>query len=159
MIRPPKPAAMTLNLAPMVDVMMCLIIFFLVASKMVTMSDRVDRPWAIAADEVEGANLGNRVTISVARANDQDLEAVYIISDWDGQQVVERELQAGDVAGLLQSRASAAARDGHALRCVINADKRVCYKHVEVVLRGCGLAKIGDVVFTAKKGLDPKAPT
>src|SRR5690606_38234353 len=37
--RIPKPANMTLNLAPMVDVMMCLIIFFLLGSRLVAERD------------------------------------------------------------------------------------------------------------------------
>jgi biopolymer transport protein ExbD len=148
---------MTLNLAPMVDVMMCLIIFFLVASKMVTASTRIDMPWAEAAKLVEGSELGERVTITVARADERDDEATYVITDWDGQQVVERTLRVDEIPGLLQARARLAEREGHPIRCVINADRMVMYKHVEVVLRGCGLAKIGNVIFQANKGRDPEA--
>lgn len=159
MKRPPKPANMILNLAPMVDVMMCLIIFFLLAAKMVAAEHYpVDLPWAIAAREVEPGDLGARVTITVRRAAESDEKAEYVVVDWDGQQVVERVLASGEVESLLSARAARASRENQTLRCVIRADRMVMYKHVEVVLRACGLAKISDVVFTANTGVDPKEP-
>ena len=159
MMRPPVPARMTLNLAPMVDVMMCLIIFFLLASKMVAAEHYpVDLPWALAAKEVDASDLGTRVTITVRRAPDCDDEAEYVVVDWDGERIVERVLLPSEVDTLLQARAARAARENQKLRCVIRADRTVMYKHVEVVLRGCGLAKISDVVFTANAGSEPKEP-
>ncbi len=159
MIRPPRPTRMTLNLAPMVDVLMCLIIFFLLASKMAAAEHYpVDLPWAVAAKTVEAADLGARVTITVRRAGDGDDEAEYVIADWDGERVVERVLQPGEVDALLQARAARAVREHHKLRCVIRADARVMYKHVEAVLRACGLAKVSDVVFTANAGQGPEEP-
>lgn len=151
--RPPKPASMTLNLAPMVDVMMCLIIFFLLASKLAD-EFPVDLPWAIAATQVEGSDLGNRVTITIRRVDAGDAVAEYVVRDWDGQQVVERQLLPAEVTELLSLRAERAAREGHKLRCVIRADRLVQYKHVEVVLRGCGLAQISDVVFGVLEGAE-----
>lgn len=156
--RPPRPTSMTLNLAPMVDVMMCLIIFFLIASKLAGQFP-VDLPWAAAAEVVEGADLGDRVTISVRRVAEGDQVAEYVVRDWDGRQVTERVLQPNEVEGLLVVRAAQAARDERPLRCVINADRMVMYRHIEVVLRGCGAAKIRDVVFAAQKGEPPEEGT
>jgi len=157
--RPPQPVRMTLNLAPMVDVMMCLIIFFLLASKMVA-AERypVDLPWALAARQVEAGDLGQRVTITVRRAHDTDEVAEYVVVDWDGRQIVERVLQPGEVEALLAARAARATRENQTLRCVIRADRRVMYRHVEHVLRGCGLAKIRDIVFSVNEGSPPEKP-
>jgi len=159
MNRPPKPTSMTLNLAPMVDVLMCLIIFFLLASKM-TDAERfpVDLPWAIAAKEVDQSDLGARVTITVRRSGDRDDVAEYVVVDWDGKQIVERLLMPGEVEGLLKTRAVRARRDEQAIKCVIRADELVRYEHVEVVLRACGLAKIANIVFSANKGMNPEEP-
>lgn len=159
MTRPPKPVRMTLNLAPMVDVMMCLIIFFLLASKMVAAEHHpVDLPWAIAARNVEANELGTRVTITVRRARGGDDQAEYVVVDWNGERVVERVLQPGEVDALLQARAARATHENQKLRCVVRADRMVMYKHVETVLRACGLAQIRDVVFSANAGNDPKEP-
>lgn len=153
MKRPPRPVDMTLNLAPMVDVMMCLIIFFLLASKLVAVeNDPIRLPWAVAAQELDPTELGQRVTITVRPAAGGGDGAEYVVADWDGQQVVRRALQPEEVEGLLAARAARAGREGTKLRCVIRADEQVMYKHVEVVLRGCGRAKIADVVFSANKG-------
>ena len=51
--------------------------------------------------------------------------------------------------------AKRAAQDGEELRCVIRADQEVMYRHIEVVLRGAGLAKIGKIVFAANSGEEP----
>jgi biopolymer transport protein ExbD len=157
--RPPKPVRMTLNLAPMVDVLMCLIIFFLLASKMVAAEHyAVDLPWALAARTVEASDLGTRVTITVRRARGGDDQAEYVVADWDGTRIIERLLAPGDVEALLQARAARAARDSQKLCCVVRADRLVMYKHVEVVLRACGLAQVRDVVFSANAGSEPKEP-
>ncbi len=147
---------MTLNLAPMVDVMMCLIIFFLLASKMVSAQYRIEPPWAVAAKEVDAGNLGNRVTITVGRSPENENEPAYVVTDWDGKQIVDRMLRPDELDGLIRTRAGRAAAEGQKLRCVIRADQLVKYEHVEAVLRACGRAKVSDVVFTANKGEEPK---
>jgi biopolymer transport protein ExbD len=157
--RPPQPVRMTLNLAPMVDVLMCLIIFFLLASKMAAAEHyAVDLPWALAARNVEASDLGTRVTITVRRSHGGDDQAEYVVADWDGTRIVERRLAPGDVEALLQARAARTGHAGQKLRCVVRADRLVMYKHVEVVLRACGLAQIRDVVFSVNAGSEPKEP-
>lgn len=149
--QPPQPVSMTLNLAPMVDVLMCLIVFFLLASKMVAAEHYpVNLPRAIAAREVEQAELGARVTVVVRPADASGAEAEYVVIDWSGEAIVERVLQPSEVTTLLQGRAARAEREKQKLRCVIRADENIRYEHVEVVLRGCGLAHIADVVFPAE---------
>ena len=157
LFRVPKPVGMTLNLAPMVDVMMCLIIFFLLASELVSAERHpVALPWADAAKNVERSELGTRVVINVRRAKDSDTAAEYVVADWDGEKVIERVLAPEQVADYLLSRAARAQRDREELRCVIRADREALYRHVEVVLRGCGTAHIANVVFSANKGSEPE---
>ena len=156
--RPPKPAEMTLNLAPMVDVLMCLIIFFLLASELATRETFVNLAHARAAKVVKPSELGQRVTITVRRAADRDEQAEYVTVDWDGQRIVERVLSPADMENLLRVRGARAAADKQELRCVIRADEAVRYEHVEVVLRACGTAKIAHIVFAAYKDAGPKEP-
>ena len=157
LFKPPKPVGMTLNLAPMVDVMMCLIIFFLLASKLVDAQHRpLNLPYAQAALEVGRGELGRRVVINVRPSADDPLRADYIVEAWDGQNVTERVLQLDEINAYLQARADRAAEQRTDLRCVIRADQDVAYGHVEVVLRACGLAKIAKVVFSARSGQEPE---
>jgi biopolymer transport protein ExbD len=152
MFKPPKPTNMDLNLAPMVDVMMCLIIFFLLAAKLVSAEHfKVDLPWAAAAQIVDSHELGARVTISIRKAADDGTSAEYVVADWDGERITERVLPPDGVEGLLRARKKRAEQDKQELRCVIRADQDVEYQHVEVVLRACGLAKVSKVVFSANK--------
>ena len=157
LFRPPKPVGMTLNLAPMVDVMMCLIIFFLLASKLVDAQHRpLNLPYARAALEVRRGELGPRVVINVRPSDDDPLRAEYIVKAWDGRSITERMLQPEEIGEYLQARADRAAALKSDLRCVSRADQDVAYGHVEVVLRGCGLAKIAKVVFSARAGVEPE---
>jgi biopolymer transport protein ExbD len=147
---------MALNLAPMVDVMMCLIIFFLLASKLVSAEQYpVHLPYAVAAKEVDAGDLGSRITIGVRRSEQDENVAEYVVVDWDGQNIRERVLPPGQLDALIAARARRAAGGGVRPCCVIRADKEVTYEHVEAVLRACGLAKISDIVFAAKSGVDP----
>ena len=158
MFRMPQPACMTLNLAPMVDVMMCLIIFFLLASKLVDAEHYpVDLPWAVAAQEVESQELGARVTINVRKASGDDDRAEYVVVDWDGENIVERVLAPENIESLLRARATRAVAANQEIRCVVRADRDVQYQHVETVLRACGLTKISNIVFSANQGLEPES--
>lgn len=162
MFKPPRPASMGLNLAPMVDVMMCLIIFFLLASKIVSAeSQPLQLAYAVAAQEVDRAEFGLRVTINVrpsrtGNENEAEFVVVDFVMDDEGAQIRERMLQPADLNRYLQGRANRARKNGEELRCVIRADKQVMYQHVEVVLRGCGLAKIAKIIFSTNKGLEPE---
>ncbi len=155
---------MELNLAPMVDVMMCLIIFFMLASAMVSAENRpLNLPWALAAKELEKHELGNRVVINVrpAAQNPEATEYVVVRLEPSGagdMALVERVLTAGDVEPFLKASAARAAGAKDELRCVIRGDRDVMYKDIEVVLRGCGMAKIAKIVFSAQEGTEPAAP-
>lgn len=155
--RPPEPAPMTLNLAPMVDVMMCLIIFFLLASRLATEQFPIQLPWAAEPEVVKPGALGERVTITVRPVAEVDDVAEYLVADWDGRRVANRVLRARDVQGLLAARAERARKSDDTIRCVIRADRNVLYKHVEVVLRACGRAGVEHIVFPVQKGTDPHA--
>lgn len=159
MKQPPRSVNMTLNLAPMVDVMMCLIIFFLIASQLATAEFDVDLPWAAGAKVVERSELGNPVTIGVRRAADGSDAAEYLVADWDGEQVVHRTLTPEALDALLMKRARLAQGSQDTLRCVIYADQDVEFRFVERVLRACGVAQISKIVFPAHKGLPPELAT
>lgn len=147
---------MTLNLAPMVDVMMCLIVFFLLASKLATEHFPVQLPWALSAKVVDQSALGDPVTITVRPAPEGGESAEYVMTDWDGRQIVERRLLPQDVEMRLKARAALARKANQTPRCVIRADREVMYQDVEVVLRACGLAGISKIVFPARMGEEPE---
>ena len=79
MKRPPQTTGMDLNLAPMVDVIMCLLIFFMLATNLVQNENSpIDLPVAAAAKDAEKQDLGNRVVVNVRPLGDPDSgEAVF----------------------------------------------------------------------------------
>ena len=156
----PQPVRMELNLAPMVDVMMCLIIFFLLTAVLVNAENRpVNLPWAQAAEEKERKELGQRVVINIRPSLDDERIAEYVTvrpvaRPGGGLDFVENPLTADQLNEFIQKVAKEKAdliKKGE-FRCVIRADQEVMYRHIEVVLRACGLAKIGKITFTANKG-------
>lgn len=157
MLRPPRPVNMTLNLAPMVDVMMCLIIFFLLASKLVTAERQpLELPVARTAEQFDPSGLKQRVVINVrpsappAGEPTADNEGVsYVVIDWDGRTIVERLLAPEDIAPLLAGRSAQARQDSTEASCVIRADRRVPYRVVQVVMKAAAQAGIRKLVFSA----------
>ena len=154
----PKPVSLTLNLAPMVDVMMCLIVFFLLASQLIDAQHRpLKLAFAQSAEELVQRASGPRVVLNIRPSPDDAERAEYVVQGWDGQRITDRVLAADQIATYLQNRAGQTDATDGALRCVIRADRNVKYEHVEVVLRGCGLAKIAKITFGANAGRDPEA--
>lgn len=166
--RIPKPANMTLNLAPMVDVMMCLIIFFLLGSRLVAERDQaIALPYAASAREVPRDELGMRVVVHVraaerrgadggpvdrapAGAEGAGVEGPYVVHGWDGERIAKFVLSEAGMTDYLRRQAERVGAQVDELRCVIRADRDVRYGEIEAVLRGCGLAKISRVVFSAQ---------
>lgn len=134
--RPPQPTALTLNLAPMVDVMMCLLIFFMLATKMVERENvRIDLPAAATAQDAASTEFGNRVVIG-------------IVADEQGEPAYQYR---GEPASLddVARRLKAAGSIDPELNCVIRADRALEYRHIEVVMRACAEANIRRITFAA----------
>jgi biopolymer transport protein ExbD len=142
MTKPPPATRLTLNLAPMVDVMMCLLIFFMLATKMVERENSsIDLPVARAAKDAEKQALGNRLVINIRDAALQGGEgAVYLVS--------EEPLSLAQVFDRLQTE-SAMDPD---VNCVIRADRHLPYKFIQAVMAGCAKAKIRNITFSAARG-------
>jgi biopolymer transport protein ExbD len=159
--KPPKPVSMELNLAPMVDVMMCLIIFFMLASTLVSAENlkEIKIPWAVSAKEVEKKEMGNRIVINVrpdAAGGPSGFVVAAPTTLPDGTfDIAQRELKPEEVGDFLKTQAVKAGDQLGEMRCIIRADENAKYSDVEVVLRGCGLAKIAHIVFSAHAGQEP----
>jgi biopolymer transport protein ExbD len=145
---------MTLNLAPMVDVMMCLIIFFLLATKLVDAQMRhVELPYAKSAHELTRSEMGARIVLNIRPGKTGQTE--YIVNTWDGQAIGERALTPEEVVGYVAQKAARAVEDKEELRCVIRGDREVPYGDIEVALRACGLARVQKVIFSANSSESP----
>jgi len=142
MKKPPATTAIGLNLAPLVDVIMCLLIFFMLATRMVQRENsRIDLPLATAAREADKQALGSRVVVNIPRSISENLaDAAYLL---DGDLVTIEEVYARlEMEGELHPD----------INCVIRAGREVPYRFVEAVLIGCARARIGSITFSALRG-------
>jgi len=127
------PVDFDLNLAPLVDVMMCLIIFFMVTGKLAQRERvHVDLPRSSAARPEAATSPERRVIVNVADSRG--------IPEY---RVGEKSLTVSDLGDRLNREA---ARDP-AVSCYIRADRQLEYRHVEPILLLCSRAKIGRVTF------------
>ncbi|RMF85372.1 MAG: biopolymer transporter ExbD [Planctomycetota bacterium] len=151
--RLPHPINATVNLAPMVDVMMCLIIFFLLGSRLVAEQyRRIDLAHAASAREIERDRLGARVVVNIRPAADDPLVAEYVVHAWNGERIAEIVFDEAGVADFLRQRAAQLRETVGEARCVVRADREVPYGRVETVLRACGSAGISNVYLSARTG-------
>lgn len=143
----PVPTSLSVNLAPMVDVMMVLIIFFMLATDLVKReTHQVDLPYAAASEEISGpADLGNRVVINVLA---RPFEPADQVDYWIGDKLVTP----ATILGRLQREGQ---RDPN-VRCVIRADRDVAFRHVQTVLLACAKAKVANLAFSTIKGTEPE---
>jgi len=140
MLRPPRITPIAINLAPMVDVMMCMLIFFMLATKMVERENStIDLPLALAAKEIDKSSLGNRFVVNVRQANSG---VEYVVgSDLVSIEVVRQRLHAAVVAA-----------PAGEINCIIRGERNVAYRHVEELLKICRDEKVRNVTFSALQG-------
>jgi len=141
MIRPPAATLIGLNLAPMVDVMMCLLIFFMLATKMVEQENsQIDLPYAASVRQLDKQELGNRGVINIRDARLTGGEgAAYLIR--------ESVVSLAEVRRFLSNERR---RDAE-LNCVIRADREVAYQYVEAVMAACAATDVRHVTFGARQ--------
>ena len=140
MLRPPRITPIAINLAPMVDVMMCMLIFFMLATKMVERENStIDLPLALAAKEIDKSSLGNRFVVNVRQAK---AGVEYVV----GADLVSLEL----VRQRLHTAVVAAKADQ--INCIIRGERNVAYRHVEELLKICRDEKVRNVTFSALQG-------
>lgn len=135
--KPPQTTPLSLNLAPMVDVVMCLIIFFMLATKLVERENLpLDLPAASTAREADKRELGRRVVINVqADPAAPARPPRYVIGD--------RPLGLPAIAVRLEREHE---RDAQ-VRCVIRAERELPYAYVESLLLICAKTGIANVTF------------
>ena len=141
MTRPPQTTTFGLNLAPMVDVIMCLLIFFMLATKMVERENSaIDLPVAASALEAEKQALGSRLVVNILSPAPGEAGPVYVLGG--------ESIPLSDLISRLKHEASV----DPTVNCVIRGDRGVPYRAVEAILRGCAGAGIENITFSAVRG-------
>jgi biopolymer transport protein ExbD len=127
---------LTLNLAPMVDVMMCLLIFFMLATKMVEQEHtEVKLPVASQAKELELEKTAGRMVVNIRQGSDG--KPIYMLRE----EVLSLEK--------LVERMSDAAQFDSRPTYIVRADRTIAYRDVAALLSGCSNAGIRDIKLGA----------
>lgn len=121
-----------INMAPMIDMVFLLLIFFMVASHL-TAVERVPVTLPVAANSKVPSETRNREQITV-RAEENGKVGYYL----QMQPMSLKELS-GEIA-----RRHAA---DESLRVYLRADRQVQHKHVKAVMEACADAGVADIIF------------
>ncbi len=123
----------------MVDVSMCLLVFFLLATRMVERENSdIDLPLARSAKDADKQELGNRIVVNI---RSETLE---------GGRTPSYLVQNEEISlSRLLARLETARRLDPKVNCVIRADRDLPYAHVQRVMIGCAAAGIHKVTFSA----------
>jgi biopolymer transport protein ExbD len=121
-----------INMAPMIDMVFLLLIFFMVASHLTAMERiPVSLPVADKAKVPEEARDRQLITVT-AEANG---EAAYYMN-----------LQKVDIKELSAAIAQQQAKDEN-VRIYLRADRQVRHKYIKAVMEACAEAGIADIIF------------
>lgn len=143
MTRPPRITPIAINLAPMVDVMMCMLIFFMLATKMVERENStIDLPLALAAKEIDKSDLGNRFVVNVRQAAGG---VVYVVT--------EELLSLDQVRSRLAATVKTAKEENLGdVNFIIRGERNVAYHDIEALLKLCRDENVRNVTFSALQG-------
>lgn len=153
-LQSPGSSIEAINVTPLIDVVMCLIIFFLIVGKLST--DRgapVRLPSSIRGSEETSASV---MIVTVARLGDPASALAESAQGWrtygitvqaDGQPMADAKALEAAVRGKLLS----APGGGAGLSIQIRADRDLPFGSVEPILRSCGQAGAKSVRFAAER--------
>lgn len=124
----------------MVDVTMCLLVFFMLATRMVERetSAQIDLPVARSALEVDRKDLGKRFVINIQDGRAHGVaDAIYIVD--------EKQVSLDEVMKKLSNEKSIAGD----VNCVIRGDRHLPYRYVQQVMAACARLGVNKVTFSA----------
>ncbi len=152
------------NVTPLIDVVMCLIIFYMLVAKIgvTTGADAsINIPVSIIGKDLK--DLGNTLTLNVREVSDQPFVTALV----DGSQHGAQEVKILDsITGhhplqeiLLKLRygndsrpgGNGANTDNDSFKVIIRGDKEMSYRALEPVLLACMNANVKDVNFNTQK--------
>lgn len=123
-----------INMAPMIDMVFLLLIFFMVSSHLSSM-ERIAVPLPVAGNARVPEEARDRQLISILASDDTGEEA-YIFMNLKQVSIDEFGTV---IRGLYDSDEN--------LQVYLRADRRVKHKHIKAVMEACAQAGIVDIIF------------
>lgn len=135
MVRPEEPEAEPeFQIAPMVDILLVLLVFFMSISTTEVLQSRADIDLPIAADAAEAKQNPGQVIVNILFNPINNATAI---------EVNEQIINIPDLVPMLQRHVSR----NPMVRVLIRADRQVRYDFLRQVLESVGAAGVGNVTF------------
>jgi biopolymer transport protein ExbD len=136
------------NVTPLIDVVMCLIIFFMLVAKIgiTTGAEPMDLPETILGQKIE--DLGNTLTLNVHRgAGNQPLVTYLPKDERANREIPLARNVGGKVHHPLLEVLKAARRNNPRFKVIIRAQKDLGYELIEPILQTCAAADLNNINF------------
>ena len=147
----------TVNVTPLIDVVMCLIVFFMLVAKIgvsTGIDKNIDTPKAYLGVSI--TDLGNSLALNLYSTPGTDVPMILV--DLKGERQKELKIQenrGGKVVFPLQEvRKDLLKERGEKFNVIINAEKGMRYAQVQLVLQECAQARVLNLNFATKKQSD-----
>jgi len=141
------------NVTPLIDVVMCLIIFFMLVAKIGVSSgidDKIDAPTTYLG--VKSIDLGNALALNLYSVPGTDEPQILV--DLKGERQKELKLQdnqGGKIVHPLREVLQDLKKErGEKFKVIINAEKGMRYAQLQLVLQACAEAGVSSVNFATK---------
>jgi len=137
------------NVTPLIDIVMCLIIFFMLVAKIGigTGAEPMDLPETILGQKIE--DLGNTLTLNVHRGAEGMPRVTYLPKNQQANREIKLvENAGGKVHRPLLEVLQAARRNNEQFKVIIRAQKDLGYEYIEPILQTCAAADLNNINFT-----------
>ena len=148
------------NVTPLIDVIMCLIIFFMLVAKIgvSTGSDaKVGLPYTYLGKKID--DMGNTLTLNVLPIGTEDpatdIQVTAMVDNVPKDLPIEVRGGATTLFPLRETLTQMKGRYKDQFKVIIRADKDLPFTQVQRVLAECANAGASTLEFAAKAGADP----
>ena len=138
------------NVTPLIDVVMCLIIFFMLVAKIGVSSGinkDIDAPNTYLGVKI--SDMANALALNLYSKAGTDEPQVIV--DLKGARQKELKLQDGAKYPLQEVLKDLKKDRGDKFKVIINADKGMRYAQVQLILQQCAMAGVSNINFATKK--------
>lgn len=146
------------NVTPLIDVVMCLIIFFMLVAKIgvsTGIDSKVDAPKTYLGVSIP--DMGNTLALNLYPKG--AFEEPQILVDLKGEKQKELPIAKKDAAGtkVIANPLREVLKDmkkerGEAFKVIVNCEKNMKYSQLQLVLQACAEAGVTNILFATKKG-------
>lgn len=123
-----------INMAPMIDMVFLLLIFFMVASHLTTL-ERIPVLLPVADEAKVPKEARDRQLVTIRSVDDSGEDAEIFMN----LQIVDLERFTAAIGNLHEANEN--------LQVYLRADRRVKHKHIKKVMEACASAGIVDIIF------------